>query len=100
LSLLVMHLDDETRAERNETLARSSIPAALDRLAVDREHMSEPRRSFGWTWRYLLREIFATVPNVADAASGLLKDAFGRDRKPRRPVYGVASLSLRDTSGD
>jgi enamine deaminase RidA (YjgF/YER057c/UK114 family) len=33
-------------------------------------------------------------PKVADAASQLLQDVFGRDKSPCRLVYGVASLPL------
>jgi enamine deaminase RidA (YjgF/YER057c/UK114 family) len=33
-------------------------------------------------------------PKVADAASELLQDAFGKDKNPCRLVYGVASLPL------
>jgi enamine deaminase RidA (YjgF/YER057c/UK114 family) len=33
-------------------------------------------------------------PKVADAASELLQDVFGKDRNPCRLVYGVASLPL------
>jgi enamine deaminase RidA (YjgF/YER057c/UK114 family) len=33
-------------------------------------------------------------PNVADAASELLQDLFGKDKNPCRLVYGVASLPL------
>ena len=33
-------------------------------------------------------------PKVADAASELLQDVFGKDKSPRRLVYGVASLPL------
>jgi hypothetical protein len=33
-------------------------------------------------------------PRVADAASALLQDVFGRDKNPCRLVYGVASLPL------
>jgi enamine deaminase RidA (YjgF/YER057c/UK114 family) len=33
-------------------------------------------------------------PKVADAASELLQDVFGRDKSPCRLVYGVASLPL------
>ncbi len=35
-------------------------------------------------------------PKVADAASELLQDVFGRDKSPCRLVYGVASLPLGD----
>ena len=33
-------------------------------------------------------------PKVADAASDLLQDVFGKDKNPCRLVYGVASLPL------
>lgn len=33
-------------------------------------------------------------PKVADAASDLLQDVFGKDKSPCRMVYGVASLPL------
>ncbi len=33
-------------------------------------------------------------PKVADAASALLQDVFGKDKSPCRLVYGVASLPL------
>jgi enamine deaminase RidA (YjgF/YER057c/UK114 family) len=33
-------------------------------------------------------------PKIADAASQLLQDVFGRDKNPCRLVYGVASLPL------
>jgi enamine deaminase RidA (YjgF/YER057c/UK114 family) len=33
-------------------------------------------------------------PKVADAASELLQDVFGKDKNPCRSVYGVASLPL------
>jgi enamine deaminase RidA (YjgF/YER057c/UK114 family) len=33
-------------------------------------------------------------PKVADAASELLENVFGKDKNPSRMVYGVASLPL------
>ena len=33
-------------------------------------------------------------PKVADAASDLLQEVFGKDKSPCRLVYGVASLPL------
>jgi enamine deaminase RidA (YjgF/YER057c/UK114 family) len=33
-------------------------------------------------------------PKVADAASELLQNVFGKDKNPCRSVYGVASLPL------
>lgn len=37
---------------------------------------------------------FRDHPKVADAASELLQDVFGKDKSPCRLVYGVASLPL------
>jgi hypothetical protein len=37
---------------------------------------------------------FSDHPRVADAASELLRDIFGKDKSPCRLVYGVASLPL------
>ncbi len=34
------------------------------------------------------------VKDIADAASELLQDVFGKDKNPCRLVYGVASLPL------
>jgi len=36
-------------------------------------------------------------PKVADAASELLQDVFGKEKNPSRLVYGVASLPLGTT---
>jgi len=44
--------------------------------------------------RWPLREMSAISPKVADAASELLQDVFGKDKSPCRLVYGVASLPL------
>jgi enamine deaminase RidA (YjgF/YER057c/UK114 family) len=33
-------------------------------------------------------------PKIADAASEVLQDVFGKDKNPCRMVYGVASLLL------
>jgi enamine deaminase RidA (YjgF/YER057c/UK114 family) len=37
---------------------------------------------------------FRDHPTVADAASELLQDVFGKEKNPCRLVYGVASLPL------
>jgi len=37
---------------------------------------------------------FREQPKVADGASELLQDIFGKDKRPCRTVYGVASLPL------
>jgi len=34
------------------------------------------------------------LPKVADGASELLRDVFGKEKNPSRLVYGVASLPL------
>lgn len=38
---------------------------------------------------------FGEHPAVADGASGLLEDVFGKDKNPCRLVFGVASLAFR-----
>ena len=37
---------------------------------------------------------FREQPKVADGASQLLQDVFGKEKNPSRMVYGVASLPL------
>src|SRR5260370_30917488 len=71
--------------------------AALNALAVARQHLG----TLDKVTRVLrLGVSVATVgdvrehPKVADGASELLQDGFGRDKNPRRLVYGVASLPL------
>ncbi len=71
--------------------------AALNALAVARQHLG----SFDKVTRIVrLGVSVATVgdvrehPKVADGASELLQDVFGRDKNPSRLVYGVASLPL------
>jgi enamine deaminase RidA (YjgF/YER057c/UK114 family) len=71
--------------------------AALNGLAVAREHLG----SLDKVTRVIrLGVSIATVgdfrdqPKIADAASDLLQDVFGKDKAPCRLVYGVASLPL------
>ncbi len=71
--------------------------AALNALAVARQHLG----TLDKVTRVLrLGVSVATVgdvrehPKVADGASELLQDVFGRDKNPSRLVYGVASLPL------
>jgi len=71
--------------------------AALNVLAVARQHLG----SLDKVWRVVrLGVLVATSgdvrdqPKVADAASELLQDVFGKQRSPCRLVYGVASLPL------
>jgi enamine deaminase RidA (YjgF/YER057c/UK114 family) len=71
--------------------------AALNGLAVAREYLGSLDKV---TRVVRLGVSVATVgdvrehPKVADAASELLQDVFGKDKNPCRLVYGVASLPL------
>jgi enamine deaminase RidA (YjgF/YER057c/UK114 family) len=71
--------------------------AALNVLAVARKHLQSLDRV---TRVVRLGVSVATAgdvrdqPKVADAASELLQDIFGKDKSPCRLVYGVASLPL------
>ena len=71
--------------------------AALNGLAVAKKHL----KSLDKVTRIVrLGVLIATSgdvrdqPKVADAASNLLQDVFGKDKNPCRMVYGVASLPL------
>jgi enamine deaminase RidA (YjgF/YER057c/UK114 family) len=71
--------------------------AALNALAVARQHLGSLDKV-----RQVVRLGVAVAtsgdvreqPKVADGASELLQDVFGKDRNPSRLVYGVASLPL------
>ena len=71
--------------------------AALNALAVARQHLGSLDRV---TQIVRLGVYVATSgdvrdqPKVADGASELLQDVFGRNKNPSRLVYGVASLPL------
>src|SRR5436190_14860305 len=71
--------------------------AALNVLAVARQHLGSLDKV---TRLVRLGVSVATSgdirdqPKVADAASELLRDVFGKDKSPCRLVYGVASLPL------
>ena len=76
---------------------RAAYIAALNVLAVAREHLGSLDR----VARVVrLGVSVATVGDVreqakiADGASDLLQDVFGKDKNPCRLVYGVASLPL------
>jgi enamine deaminase RidA (YjgF/YER057c/UK114 family) len=71
--------------------------AALNALAVVRQHLG----SLDNVMRVVrLGVLVATAgdvreqPIIADGASELLQDVFGKDKNPSRLVYGVASLPL------
>ena len=71
--------------------------AALNALAVARQHLGTLDKV---TRIVRLGVSVATSgdvrdqPKVADAASDLLQDVFGKEKNPCRLVYGVASLPL------
>jgi enamine deaminase RidA (YjgF/YER057c/UK114 family) len=71
--------------------------AALNVLAVARQHLGSLDR----VKRVVRLGVSVATsgdvreqPKVADAASELLRDVFGKDKSPCRLVYGVASLPL------
>lgn len=80
-----------------ETGRAAARLAALNAIAVAREHLGSLDRI---TRIVRLGASIATSgdfrehPKVADAASELLQDIFGKDKNPCRLVYGVASLPL------
>ena len=76
---------------------KAAYLAGLNALAVAREYLG----SLDKVTRVIrLGVLVATAgdvrdqPKVADAASDLLQDVFGKDKNPCRMVYGVASLPL------
>jgi enamine deaminase RidA (YjgF/YER057c/UK114 family) len=80
-----------------ETGRKAAHLAALNVLAVARNYLG----SLDMVTRIVrLGVSVATAgdvrdqPKVADAASELLQDVFGKDKNPCRLVYGVASLPL------
>ena len=88
------HVGAELDVEAGRQAARL---AALNALAVARQHLGSLDKV---TRIVRLGVSVATVgdvreqPKVADGASELLQDVFGRDKNPSRLVYGVASLPL------
>jgi len=71
--------------------------AALNVLAVAREHLG----SLDKVTRIVRLGVSVATsgdvrdqPKIADAASELLQDVFGKEKNPCRLVYGVASLPL------
>src|SRR5580658_344625 len=80
-----------------EAVGKAARLAALNALAVAREYLG----SLDKVSRVVrLAVLVATVGDVreqakiADGASELLQDVFGKDKNPCRLVYGVASLPL------
>jgi enamine deaminase RidA (YjgF/YER057c/UK114 family) len=80
-----------------ETGRKAARLAALNALAVARGHLG----SLDKVTRIVRLGVSVATsgdirdqPKVADGASELLQDVFGRDKNPCRLVYGVASLPL------
>src|SRR5580704_8152658 len=80
-----------------ETGRKAARLAALNVLAVARKHLG----SLDKVTRIVRLGVFVATsgdvrdqPKVADAASELLENVFGKDKNPSRMVYGVASLPL------
>jgi enamine deaminase RidA (YjgF/YER057c/UK114 family) len=76
---------------------RAARLAALNGLAVARQHLG----SLDKVTRTVRLSVYIATsgdvrehPRVADGASELLQDVFGKDKNPCRLVYGVASLPL------
>jgi len=71
--------------------------AVLNGLAVARQHLGNARQSEADRPARVSVATSGDVrdqPKVADGASELLQDIFGKDKNPSRLVYGVASLPL------
>jgi enamine deaminase RidA (YjgF/YER057c/UK114 family) len=79
------------------TVRQAAYLAALNGLAVARQHLG----SLDKVTRIVRLGVSVATsgdvreqPKVADGASQLLQDVFGKDKNPSRLVYGVASLPL------
>jgi enamine deaminase RidA (YjgF/YER057c/UK114 family) len=80
-----------------ETARAAARLAARNALAVARKYLGSLDR----VTRVVRLGVFVATsgdvrdqPKVADAASDLLQEVFGRDKNPCRSVFGVASLPL------
>jgi enamine deaminase RidA (YjgF/YER057c/UK114 family) len=74
--------------------------AALNALAVARQHLGSLDKVKRIVRLGVLVATSGDVreqPKVADSASELLQDVFGKAKNPSRLVYGVASLPLGST---
>ena len=80
-----------------QTGRKAAYLAAVNALAVARQHLGSLDRV---TRIVRLGVLVATSgdvreqPKIADGASELLQDVFGKDKNPTRLVYGVAGLPL------
>ena len=76
---------------------KAAYVAALNVLAVARQHLG----SLDKVTRIVRLGVSVATsgdvrdqPKIADAASELLQDIFGKEKNPCRSVYGIASLPL------
>jgi len=80
-----------------ETGRKAARLAALNALAVAREHLGSLDRVTRIVRLGVMTATSGDVrdhPKVADGASELLQEVFGKEKNPSRLVYGVASLPL------
>ena len=80
-----------------EAWRKAALLAAPNSLAVARQHLGSIDKVTGIVRLGVSVATSGDVrdqPRVADAASELLQDVFGKDKSPCRLVYGVASLPL------
>ena len=80
-----------------ETGRKAAYVAAINALAVARQHLGSLDRVARIVRLGVSVATSGDVrdqPKVADGASELLQDVFGKDKNPSRLVYGVASLPL------
>jgi enamine deaminase RidA (YjgF/YER057c/UK114 family) len=78
-----------------ETGRKAAYLAALNGLAVARQHLGSLDKVRRIVRLGVLVATSGNVrehPKIADGASELLQDIFGKDKNPTRLVYGVASL--------
>ena len=80
-----------------QTGGKAAYLAALNALSVARQHLG----SLDEVTRIVRVGVLVATsgdvrdqPKIADGASELLQDVFGKDKNPSRLVYGVASLPL------
>ena len=76
---------------------RAAYLAAINALAVAKQHLGsldKVMRSVRLGVAIATSGDVRDQPKVADGASELLQDVFGKDKNPSRLVYGVASLPL------
>src|SRR6266849_1182936 len=78
-----------------QTGRKAAYMAAVNALAVARQHLGSLDR----VTRIVRLGVFVATsgavreqPKIANGASELLQDVFGKDKNPTRLVYGVASL--------